>query len=291
MLAFDRKFGEEFIGSVPNVPGVYRVFSAEGNLIYIGKAKNLRRRLRQYRNAKRRKKHFKMRAIVREADRIEFEICPSDLEACLLEARLIQELRPKWNVAGAFHFLYPMVGMKCDGGTFSFCFTTDPGATVFKDFEFHGAYRSRHFTGEAFFSLMKLLKFVGHPVRGKQVVPKYSYLYSFRQMGPEWLPIWRGFWKGESKTALEELILAMVENAAARRTPKTVQDHLNSLKRFWRHEAVFLANARKHTQYEQYPVPQAERDFVFLRYRFHVQDKKSFVNKSKTTTASVGRTI
>ena len=73
MKAFDKKFGDGFLSNVPSAPGIYRVFDAAGELIYVGKAKNLRRRLSQYRNAKRRKKHLKMREVVKEADRIEIE--------------------------------------------------------------------------------------------------------------------------------------------------------------------------------------------------------------------------
>ena len=89
--------------NLPTTPGIYRIFNVAGELIYVGKAKNLRRRLGQYKNAKRTKKHRKMRLIVSEADRVETEDCSSDLDAYLLEAKLIQELRPKWNTAGAFH--------------------------------------------------------------------------------------------------------------------------------------------------------------------------------------------
>ena len=65
-------------------------------LIYVGKAKNLRRRLSQYRHAKRLKKHSKMRSIIKAAERIEHEVCATELDAFLLETRLIQAHRPRW---------------------------------------------------------------------------------------------------------------------------------------------------------------------------------------------------
>jgi excinuclease UvrABC nuclease subunit len=162
LKAFDRKFGPAFFDNVPTEPGVYRVYSTDEKLIYVGKAKNLRRRLGQYRNARRRKKHLKMRSIVRDAARIEFDTCASELDACLLENRLIQSYRPKWNVAGAFHFMYPMIGTKVERGEIYFACTTSPAK--FSDFELHGAFRSRHVTREAFFALMELLAYIGHPV-------------------------------------------------------------------------------------------------------------------------------
>src|SRR5262249_9533319 len=96
---FDRKFGDEFIAGVPLCPGVYESLDDAGNVIYVGKARKLRRRLQQYRNARRCKKHHKMRAIVQAAHSARVTPCESDLAALLLENQLIQQLRPRFNVA------------------------------------------------------------------------------------------------------------------------------------------------------------------------------------------------
>ena len=66
-LTFDQKFGEGLLARVGTGPGVYRYSDAEGVVIYVGKAKNLRRRLASYRNAGRKKAHRKMRRIVKAA--------------------------------------------------------------------------------------------------------------------------------------------------------------------------------------------------------------------------------
>src|SRR5678815_1052149 len=105
---FDRKFGAEFLESLPGSPGVYLVYDQKGELIYVGKAKNLKRRLSQYRNTLR-KKYRRMRGIVKEAARIEVQCAETDLDACLREARLIQKHRPRWNIVGAYSFLYPLI--------------------------------------------------------------------------------------------------------------------------------------------------------------------------------------
>ena len=80
---FDRKFGAEFLESLPSSPGVYLVYNSTGQLIYVGKAINLKRRLAQYRNTTRRKKHRRMRGIVKDADRIEIQCAENHLAACL----------------------------------------------------------------------------------------------------------------------------------------------------------------------------------------------------------------
>ena len=148
---FDRKFGVEFLESLPGSPGVYLVYDRQDELIYVGKAKNLKRRLSQYRNALQRKKHRRMRGIVREANRIEIQSVHTDFDACLTEMMLIQKLRPRWNIVGAYSFLYPLIGIRSTEGNIEFCMTTTPEAVVNEcpGFEFHGAFRSRRITGAA----------------------------------------------------------------------------------------------------------------------------------------------
>ncbi len=162
MRPFDRKFGAAFLDRVPAAPGVYRLLDEAGALLYVGKAGNLRRRLGQYRVTTRRKRDRKRRALVRAAASITWEVCESPLAAALTEVRLIQSLRPRRNVASAFPFLYPFVGVHEDGPETYFCLTTAPAA--FPAFAFHGAYRSRLVTREALYALGRLLRFVGHPV-------------------------------------------------------------------------------------------------------------------------------
>jgi hypothetical protein len=269
MKAFDRKFGPEFLAALPPGPAVYRVYCGAGELIYVGKAKNLRRRISQYRNAKRRKKHHKMRAIVQEACRIEYDSFTTEREACLVEARLIQERRPRWNVAGAFYFLYPLVGLKFEDGLFHLCYTSRP--ELFKDqgFEFHGAYRSRGLTGDAFFALVRLLGFVGHPIRARRgSAPRGTYSFAFRRIPEDWKAAWSQFCLGESNAALELLVLALLENAGARKHPRRIQERINELRRFWKHEVLILRRARERARYAAYPVPQRERDMIFIESRF-----------------------
>jgi excinuclease ABC subunit C len=269
--SFDRKFGAEFLESLPGSPGVYLVYDQKSELIYVGKAINLKRRLSQYRNTVRRKKHRRMRGIVKEAARIEIQCAETHLDACLNETLLIQKHRPRWNIVGAYSFLYPMIGIRTADGDIEFCLTTLPEAVlkVCPGFEFHGAFRSRRITGDAFFALMRLLKFVGHvnPSNRRNRIPKHSYIFSFRRLPAKWAEAWASFYKGESALAMEELILNLVENSGARRKPSEVQEYLDELKRFWRHEVLALAKARKATGCGEWPVPQLQRDLVFLSYR------------------------
>jgi hypothetical protein len=268
---FDRKFGAEFLESLPSTPGVYLVYNEQNELIYVGKAKHLKRRLSQYRNTLPHKKHRRMRSIVKQAARIEIQRAETHLDACLTEVMLIQKHRPRWNIVGAYSFLYPLIGIRSANGNVEFCMTTSPEA-VLKDspgFEFHGAFRSRRITGDAFFALMRLLRLVGHvnPSNRRRRIPRYSYIFSFRRLPSNWAAIWASFYKGESALAMEELIVNLLEKSGARSRPKQIQEYLDQLKRFWKHEVLTLARIRKATGYTEWPVPQCQRDLVFLSYR------------------------
>jgi excinuclease ABC subunit C len=264
---FDRQLGSGILEGVPAGPGVYCMHDATGAVVYVGKAKNLKRRLSQYRNAKRRKKHLKMRAIVRSAVRVEMQPCATELEAELLEAQLIRDLRPRWNVVGAFSFLYPMIGLgENEAGDMVLAFSTRPDER--SDLAWHGAFRSREITGEAFFALVRLLGRIGHRAPGiARPRGTRTYVFSIRRVPRAWRARWSAFFRGESREALETLVLALLDSAAARRDAATVEEDLHALERFHRHEAKRLRAACQLAGHTDPIVPQALRDTLFIRAR------------------------
>lgn len=265
--AFDRKLGDDFLASVPRTPGVYRVLDAKGVIVYVGKAVNLQRRLSQYRNATRRKKHRKMREIVKSAASITYEACATELEAELREQALIQELSPRWNVSGAFSFLYPSIGLGTSArGATQLAFSTTPSERT--DLAWHGAYRSREIAGEAFFALVRLARLVGHhESTTKRPRGTRTWAFEIRRLPAGFIESWTKFLRGESRDALNALVMSLLDKARARRDASVVQDDIDALDRFYRHEALKLAHARAVTKDERWPIPQADRDTLFIRAR------------------------
>ncbi|MBL8996993.1 MAG: GIY-YIG nuclease family protein [Gemmatimonadetes bacterium] len=80
-----------------DVPGVYRMTSADGEVIYVGKSKQLRTRLLSYFRAQ--YPRDKGARILREAATLEWEALPNEFAALLRELRLIKQLRPRYNVS------------------------------------------------------------------------------------------------------------------------------------------------------------------------------------------------
>ncbi len=267
LLLFDRKFGKDFISSVPGAPGVYSFKDEEGKILYVGKAKNLRRRLSQYRRAR----SGKMRKIVKAATLLAWNPCDTELDACLLELRHIQEDSPRLNVAGRFSYRYPLIGLSQRGNELHLCFTTTPA--VFPHYQFYGAYRSRFITAEAFFGMIRLMQFIGHPVPRKAEDRKaYSYEFGLRRLPGDWPARLDAFLRGRSSDFLETLLLKLLENAGARAKRDEVQEAIDALSTFWRDECLKLAAAIDRVGYQEFPVPQTQRDPLFVRAGFEKED-------------------
>lgn len=88
---------EEKIQSLPLSPGVYIHKDSEGRIIYVGKAKNLRNRVRSYFQSGRGHDR-KTRELVRRIQDLEFIVTDTEVEALVLESNLIKKHRPRYNV-------------------------------------------------------------------------------------------------------------------------------------------------------------------------------------------------
>ena len=97
------------IKKLPKLPGVYLFKDLGNHVIYIGKAKNLKNRVSSY--LQRQKSDWKSATIVAHSTTLEHHVTRNELQAMLLEAKLIQNHQPKWNVLlkSGQPFLYIMV--------------------------------------------------------------------------------------------------------------------------------------------------------------------------------------
>ncbi len=88
---------KDFAPSIPTAPGIYKYIDAEGLILYVGKAKNLRNRLSSYFGDKK-YQLAKTKVLVRHAHHIEFTIVETEHDALLLENSLIKKHQPRYNV-------------------------------------------------------------------------------------------------------------------------------------------------------------------------------------------------
>lgn len=101
---FDAK---SFLKTVTSLPGVYRMLDADGTVIYVGKARNLKKRLASY--FTRQEASPKTRALVAQIRNIELTVTHTEGEALILENNLIKEFKPRYNVLLRDDKSYPYI--------------------------------------------------------------------------------------------------------------------------------------------------------------------------------------
>lgn len=96
--------------TLPQNPGIYKYFNASGELLYVGKAKNIRKRVSSYFNKT--YTTYKTHELVKRIARIEFTIVNSEQDAFLLENSLIKQYQPMFNINLKDDKTYPYIVIK-----------------------------------------------------------------------------------------------------------------------------------------------------------------------------------
>ncbi len=102
----------EALKKIPPKPGVYQYWDAQGELIYIGKAKNLKNRVSSYFNKDTYRINSKTRVLVSKIANITFTIVDTEIDAWLLENSLIKKHQPRYNVLLKDDKTYPWIVIK-----------------------------------------------------------------------------------------------------------------------------------------------------------------------------------
>ena len=95
-LTHGRSVIQRYVATMPESPGVYRMVSADGSVLYVGKAKNLRARVSNYLQVE--AMNARLQNMVMKTASMEIVITRSEAEALLLEANLIKKYAPRYNI-------------------------------------------------------------------------------------------------------------------------------------------------------------------------------------------------
>ncbi|MGB2760729.1 MAG: GIY-YIG nuclease family protein, partial [Maribacter stanieri] len=98
------------LSALPTGPGVYQFYDSNDSILYVGKAKNLKKRVSSYFNKNH--EYGKTRVLVKKIRAIKHIVVPTESDALLLENNLIKELRPRYNVLLKDDKSYPWLCLK-----------------------------------------------------------------------------------------------------------------------------------------------------------------------------------
>ena len=133
------------LGEVPHQPGVYLMKDRLGSIIYVGKARDLRKRLSNYFMASRKTRaDLKTRALIDSIVDFEFHVVRNEQESLLLEGKLIKDYRPRYNVAFRDDKRFLLVKIRMEDPWPKFATTRlkkEDGARYFGPFPHSGALR------------------------------------------------------------------------------------------------------------------------------------------------------
>ena len=153
------------IDMLPSKPGSYQMKDKNGNIIYVGKAKSLDKRVRQYFY---RPQEGKVQRMVREIEDFDIIETNSEKEALLLEINLIQKYYPKYNILLKDGKMYPYISLRRGGDPFLKIAHNDKD----KRYYYFGPFPSSHNA----YTMINLLNKI-FPLRKCNVIPKKPCLY------------------------------------------------------------------------------------------------------------------
>ncbi|HHH52063.1 MAG TPA: excinuclease ABC subunit C [Bacteroidetes bacterium] len=91
-----KEYKNNYAPTIPHEPGIYKFLGHDDNVLYVGKAKDLKKRVTSYFN--KHQKIYKVKLLVRNAAKIDYTVVHSEQDALLLESTLIKRYQPKYNV-------------------------------------------------------------------------------------------------------------------------------------------------------------------------------------------------
>lgn len=253
----EKRLGSQRFNTIPQSPGVYRFYDKCGELLYVGKAKNLRRRLFSYKRAKAGGVSRKVSRLIGRITSFVYVETETERDALLLENRMIRGERPPFNHANKQTETYYFVYLKPDKAGLEFRLAMRIHEETDKVY-WHGCFKGHAPVRQSLGCLLRLLQMAEYGIQNPMHLP----VQLTRNLTPMryWLP-WRGgespalqnnikylldgWIKGESCEILDWFIVQI--ECGKRLTPFQtlyLEYHLEWLKRFYDQKLVRHHNLR-----------------------------------------------
>jgi excinuclease ABC subunit C len=275
-----KRFGREFFRKIPQTPGVYSMLDQNQHILYIGKAKDLRKRLQSYQRIKPDQSARKLIRLVHLIREIRWEECESEKAALLRENHLLRTHRPPFNSLNTHPESYYFLGFHVTRCHFHFRLTTSPEV---QEGQLYGAFKGRGLVRQGYGALMRLLwaslaerdeqeRFDYPGVLVRRKLP-YSYSLLVRRefekaYQKHWETLVKRFLKGTSDHLLQHLTQYLLDQVTI--PPfmyNSIQTDLEILAEFYRYGPHRNRCLRRFHGIKEAHLPQEKIDDLLVTYR------------------------
>lgn len=272
----ENRVGKSFFEELPTKPGVYQMYSELGDLLYVGKAKNLRNRLFTYRRAKMGTTSRKTIRLVRMTHKIDIEICDSEKKALLLENELIRKHQPEFNRAKKKPETYYFIGINKEEQYVGFSLQMHQPQT---DYVF-GAFKGHRLVRKSMGGIIRMLYILEHDVSSAfdlpgvltQKLTPMQYDLSMDGDGEVINSIWEnllGFLRGQNTLFINQVIelckdRGLLESFAG----SMILDDLDSLKWFYKRCSSRNYQISQQLALDSSLIPQEKLDDYLIEWVF-----------------------
>jgi excinuclease ABC subunit C len=144
---------QSYVKKLTSAPGVYRMFDEQNNVLYVGKAKNLKKRVTSYTQPE--KQTIRIQRMIASTQRMEFVTTHTESEALLLEVNLIKSLKPRYNILFRDDKSFPYILLT--KGRLPSCLKVHRGAKTAEG-DYFGPFASRQSVGKTLDILARVFK-------------------------------------------------------------------------------------------------------------------------------------
>lgn len=209
-----------------------------GEILYIGKAKRLRKRVASYRNVKHATHPPHLVRMVGLIHEIRWEVCRSEAHALAREYELLHAVRPPYNTADTEEACYLFVTLRPikKAGHYELRLTSEPEAS--RDVMIFGCYKDRIHTKRGFSALLRLLYaafLTGSRFSIPSVLRRARVEFDYTMpLDDAWVPLLAKFLRGENLAILREISQRLIENENVPRfMGPSLQDDIDCARRFF----------------------------------------------------------
>ena len=272
----EERMAAYFFEDLPTDSGVYKMYGSQGQLLYVGKAKNLRNRLFTYRRAKMETTRRKIVRLIRMTYQIEVETTVNEKEALLLENKLIRKHRPEFNHAKKQPETYYFAGIERQKNAVQFSLQMHQPETEF----IYGAFKGHRVIRKSLGGLIRMLYMLEHEVSNAFDLPsvltrkltplKYKLQVDAGSPLVESLwPAMQAYFKGQNMDLLEQIMQKCEERDLLQTfAGSMILDDMEAMKWFYERCSHRNYQIRKQLDLDNHIIPQKKLDDYLIEWAF-----------------------